>query len=214
MVRINDKEFDESIVFCGRGDEKNNFLMELFLRNERDKSKMFDVFDLPIPKFIPNIDSSFNANKKFYQLKRNQIKWSPEFDEVAQAAVNFHHYSKKELYPFIHKMRTGVDIWKVLPQHFYDYRREINFNNDHLSDFAPYVNYLSYMLNNVGTINYHNHFTDVDLALRTNINKLKIADTLIKNEKVKNLILNNIAFAYLMEDQNMLNNQKFLRYIS
>ncbi|HQX05092.1 MAG TPA: hypothetical protein PKZ44_13330, partial [Flavobacterium sp.] len=31
MVRINSMEFDESIVFCGRGDEKNNFLMELYL---------------------------------------------------------------------------------------------------------------------------------------------------------------------------------------
>ena len=37
-----------------------------------------------------------------------------------------------------------------------------------------------------------------------------IADTLIRNEKVKNSILNNIAFSYLLEDQNMVNNQKFL----
>jgi hypothetical protein len=62
----------------------------------------------------------------------------------------------------------------------------------------------------MGAINYHNHFTEVDLALKTNINKLKIADTLLKNEKVKNIILNNIAFTYLLEDQNMVNNQKFL----
>jgi hypothetical protein len=34
MVHINSKDFDESIVFCGRGDEKNNFLMELYLKNE------------------------------------------------------------------------------------------------------------------------------------------------------------------------------------
>ena len=43
MVRINPMEFDESIVFCGRGDEKNNFLMELFLKNDSDRNKMFDV---------------------------------------------------------------------------------------------------------------------------------------------------------------------------
>jgi hypothetical protein len=66
------------------------------------------------------------------------------------------------------------------------------------------------MLNNVGAINYHNHLSDVDLALKTNINKLNIADSLIKNKKVKNTILNNIAFTYLLEDQNMVNNQKFL----
>ena len=66
------------------------------------------------------------------------------------------------------------------------------------------------MLNNMGAINYHNHFTEVDLALKTNINKMNIADTLIKNQKVKNTVLNNIAFTYLLEDQNMVNNQKFL----
>jgi peroxiredoxin len=60
-------------------------------------------------------------------------------------------------------------------------------------------------------VKYHNHFSDIDLALTTNINKLNIADTLIKNEKVKNSILNNIAFSYLLEDQNMINNQKFLK---
>jgi len=71
--------------------------------------------------------------------------------------------------------------------------------------------YLDHMLNNVGAINYHNHFSDCDLELKTNINKLKIADTLIKNQKVKNIVLNNIAFKYLMEDQNVVNNKEFLK---
>ena len=30
MLRVNTFDFDNSVVFCGRGDEKNNFLMELF----------------------------------------------------------------------------------------------------------------------------------------------------------------------------------------
>jgi hypothetical protein len=33
MVRVNSRDFDESIVFCGRGEEKNNFLMEIYLKN-------------------------------------------------------------------------------------------------------------------------------------------------------------------------------------
>jgi peroxiredoxin len=65
------------------------------------------------------------------------------------------------------------------------------------------------MLNNVSNIKYHNHYSEVDMALKTNINKLKIADTLIKNPKVKNIIINTIAFQYLLEDQNMVNNQRF-----
>ena len=97
-----------------------------------------------------------------------------------------------------------------LPANYYDYRKNIDFNNVELSNYAPYVMYLSHMLNNMGTINYHNHFSEKDLALKTNINKMTIADTLIKNKMVKNNILNNIAFTYLLEDQNMTNNNKFL----
>jgi len=210
MVHINSKDFDESIVFCGRGDEKNNFLMELYLKNEHDKSNLFEIFDYDIPKFNKSIDSTYKLTKKFYTTKKEELKWSDEFDAYAKSALNFHYYSKKELYPVIHKARTGVDILDSLPNNYYDFRKNIDFNSSDLANFSPYVMYLSNMLNNTGSINYHNHFSDVDLALKTNINKLNIADTLIKNEMVKNTVLNNIAFSYLLEDQNMINNQKFL----
>ncbi len=210
MVRINAKDFDNSIVFCGRGDQKNNFLMEMYMKNEDDRSKIFDVFDYDVTKFTKNIDSAYTSKKKFYATKKEAIKWSDEFDVYAQAALNFHHYSKKEIYPMAHQMRTGQDVLEKLPKDYYDYRKDINYNDARLSNYAPFVMYLSHMLNNVATIHYHNHFTPLDLALKTNINKLNIADTLIKNKTVKNTILNNIAFTYLLEDQNMVNNQKFL----
>ena len=212
MVRLNSKDFDESIVYCGRGGEKNNFLMELYLKNEKDKNKMFDVFDDSIEDFSKNIDTTYSKTKSLYKTNKEAIKWSAGFDVFAKAAVDFSYYSKKELYPLIHKIRTGEDIIEKLPANYYSYRSTIDFSNAELSSYAPYVMYLSNMLNNMGTINYHNHFTENDLALKTNINKMKIADTLIKNRKVKDNILNNIAFTYLLEDQNMANNQKFLDY--
>ncbi|MBC7607104.1 MAG: hypothetical protein H7199_09135 [Burkholderiales bacterium] len=210
MVRINAKDFDNSIVFCGRGDQKNNFLMELYLKNADDKSKIFDVFDDDVTNFLKNIDSSYQSRKKFYTSKKVDLKWNDDFDVYARAALDFDHFSKKEIYPLAHQMRTGEDVYEKLPKDYYAFRKTIDFNNSKLSNYSPFVVYLSYMLNNVAAIHYHNHFTPVDLALKTNINKLDIADTLIKNKTVKNTILNNIAFTYLLEDQNMVNNQKFL----
>jgi hypothetical protein len=210
MVRVNSKEFDESVMFCGRGDQKNNFLMEMYLRNENDKNKLFPVFDYDIKKFTHNIDSSYQSAQKFYASKKEEIKWSDDFDKFARAEMDYHYYTKKEVYPQVHRMRTGNDLTEKLPKDFYAFRSKVNFNDTELSGYAPYVNYLSHMLNNMASINYHNHFSEADLALNTNINKLQIADTLIKNAKVKNTILNNIAFTYLLEDQNMENNQKFL----
>ena len=210
MVRLNSKDFDESIIFCGRGEEKNNFLMELYLKNEKDKYKMFEYFDDNFEDFSKEIDSTYSKETTFYNAKKTEIKWSDDFDLFAKAAIDFSYYSKKELYPLVHKIRTGEDMIEKLPADYYDYRKKIDFNNVELSNYAPYVMYLSHMLNNMGTINYHNHFTEKDLALKTNINKMTIADTLIKNAKVKDNILNNIAFTYMLEDQNMTNNNKFL----
>ena len=210
MVRVNSKDFDESIVFCGRGEEKNNFLMEMYLKNEKDKYKMFEYFDDNFEDFSKEIDSTYSEETAFYKTKKAEIKWSDDFDLFAKASLDFNYYSKKELYPLVHKIRTGEDMFEKLPANYYDYRKTINFNNVELSNYAPYVMYLSHMLNNMGTISYHNHFSEKDLALKTNINKMTIADTLIKNKMVKDNILNNIAFTYLLEDQNMTNNNKFL----
>jgi peroxiredoxin len=210
MVRVNSKDFDASLVFCGRGDQKNNFLIEQYLRNEKDKNMMFSAFDYTIDKFSHTIDSSYQEAKKFYTTKKEEIKWSDDFDVYAKASVDYPYYSKKEVYPMIHKIRTGEDVYEKLPNGFYDFRKQVDCNNVALSYYSPFVMYLSHMLNNMGAINYHNHFSEADLSLKTNINKLNIADTLIKNEKVKNTILNNIAFTYLLEDQNMLNNKTFL----
>lgn len=211
MVRVNSKDFDESVIFCGRGDEKNNFLMEMFLKNEKDKNKTFEFFNDNFADFSKEIDTTYLKATKFYKTRKKEIKWSDDFDLFAKAFLDFNYYSKKELYPLVHKIRTGEDVIEKLPANYYDYRKTIDFNNEELSGYAPYVMYLSHMLNNMGTINYHNHFTETDLALKTNINKMTIADTLIKNKTVKNTILNNIAFTYLLEDQNMINNNKFLK---
>jgi peroxiredoxin len=210
MLRVNAKDFDNSIIFCGRGDQKNNFLMEMYMKNEDDRNKSFDAFDYNIKDFTKNIDSSYVSKKKFYNTKKEAIKWNDDFDKYAKASLDLHHFSKKEIYPMAHMMRTGEDVIEKLPKDFYDFRKEFDFNDSKLSNFTPFVMYLSHMLNNVSAIHYHNHYTPLDLALRTNINKLNIADSLIKNKCVKNTILNNIAFTYLLEDQNMVNNQIFL----
>lgn len=210
MVRINSQDFDESIVFCGRGDEKNNFLMELFLKNEHDRNVMFDVFNENISQFSTKIDSAYKSKQTFYNSKKEAIEWSEEFDEYALAMLNFFHYSKKELYPVIHKMRTGIDIKKQLPNDFYDYRKDIDFNNNKLTNFSPFVRYLSNLMNNLSDNDEWANRSEIDKSFLASSKKLHIADSIFTNEKIKNTVLDNIAFTYLLEDQNIVNNKKFL----
>ena len=212
MVRVNTFDFDNSVVFCGRGDEKNNFLMELYLKNEADRSLMFDVFDRDVKGFEKNIDSSFAIRKSFYLKKKAEIGWDENFDLIAKASLDFHHITKKEIYPYAHQFRTGENIRTKLPKNYYEHRKEVDFNNAVLTNYSPYIKFVSSMLNNVAL---QSNTQDLnENSLENNITKLNITDTLIKSEKVKNVVLNNVAMMYLLEDQNMYNNQKFIqRYL-
>lgn len=210
LVLINSKDFDESIVFTGRGEQKNNFLMEMFLRNERDRDSMFNLFDYEVTKFLPTAEKTYRTNVAYYQTKKEEIQWSDEFDQYARAAVDFPYYSKKEMYPVIHKIRTGRDIMSNLPASYYEFRKGVDFNNEKLAYFSPYVKYISHMLNNVAAMKHrHDSGDENTIALKANTSKMQIADTLLKNNCIKNRILNSIAYNYLMEDQNMSNNQQF-----
>jgi hypothetical protein len=210
MVRINSQDFDESITFCGRGDEKNNFLMELFLKNEQDRGVMFTVFDENVDQFDAKIDSAFQSKKKFYDKKKESIGWDEDFDHYAKAMLEFFHYSKKELYPVVHSMRSGQSIEKELPSNFYDFRKTVDFNKKEFTNFSPFVRYLSNMMNNLSTNEEWSDCSEVDKAFLTSSLKLQIADSIFTNEKIKNTVLDNIAFTYLLEDQNIVNNKNFL----
>lgn len=208
MVRLNCKDFDNSISYCGRGDEKNNFLIDLYLKNEKDRSTLYDVLDKNPNDFIKDIDSTYKIRTSDYLKKKTEIGWSEGFDIIAKAGIDFNHFYKKELYPYARKYKTGKDIYNTLPNTFFNYRKSINYNNTEFTNFSPFIKYVNIMLSNVSNDTSKGAFDE--MSLENNITKLNIADTLIKNQKTKNVVLNNIAYMYLLEDQNMFSNKKFI----
>lgn len=204
MIRLNTSEFDNSLTFCGRGDEKNNFLIELFLKNENEKNASFDIYDYDLKKFVSKIDADHKHKKAFYDRRKEEIGWNDDFDLYAKSMLDMPYLAKKEMYPMVHKFRTSKDVCKLLPKNYYGFRQEIDFNNEKLTHFAPFVGYLTTMLNNV-TCKDNDRY-----SLENNIKKLKVADSLFTNKSIKNSILYNIAFMYLLEDQNIVHNKAFL----
>lgn len=204
MIRLNTQEFDNSLTFCGRGDEKNNFLIELFLKNENERNNNFDIFAYDLKKFESKINEEQKDKKAFYERRKEDIEWNEEFDLYAKAMLEMPYLAKKEMYPMVHEFRTNEKVCKALPKNYYCYRKEIDFNNPKLTNFAPFVGYLTSMLNNI-TCEDNDTF-----SLENNIQKLKVADSIFTNTSIKNSILHNIAFRYLLEDQNSKHNKAFL----
>ncbi|AWH86112.1 hypothetical protein HYN59_13775 [Flavobacterium album] len=214
MVSIDPSDFDESIVFSGRGEKKNNFMMELFLLHEADRNKAYNVYDKEFPEFVKSIDSTYQLRKAFYEKNKAAINWSSDFDFYASSRVNLNYYTKKEYYPYLHFRRTGKEVKSKLPGNFYDFRKTINYNDTKLLHYSPYLRYLTAMLNNMAITKDHKSGSLEEELYRDNIEKLNIADSVFSNQAVKNVVLNNIAFSYLLEDQNITNNKKFLdRYL-
>ncbi|MFC7772763.1 thioredoxin-like domain-containing protein [Flavobacterium sp. GCM10027622] len=205
MIRLNTHEFDNSLTFCGRGDEKNNFLIELFLKNENDKNTTFDIYDYDLKKFEDKINADFKEKNAFYERRKEDINWDENFDIYAKSMLEMPYLAQKEVYPLAHKFRTSQDVCKKLPKDYYAFRKGIDFNNEKLTNFAPFVRYITSMMNNVTCSKDGNN-----KSLENNIKKLDVADSIFTNPKIKNAVLNNIAFMYMLEDQNMMNNQKFL----
>ena len=57
LFRLNTLEFDESLVFTGIGDKKNNYLMNEFLENEIQEKKIFKFCQLKPHVYEKRIDS-------------------------------------------------------------------------------------------------------------------------------------------------------------
>lgn len=211
MMSANGNDFDNSLVFSGRGDRKNNFLAELYILNEKDRNESYEVYDYDYISFRRNIDSVYGERKAFYERQKAAINWSDGFDLFARIRTDMAYYTKKEYYPVVQARRTGKDIRAQLPANFYDYRKTIDFENRQLANFSPFVRYVNALLTNMAFRRHKGKDVLAEDLVQDNIEKLNIADSLFRNENNRNNILNSIAFSYLLEDQGSGNNQKFLK---
>jgi hypothetical protein len=187
MIRLNSNDFDNTLMFCGRGDEKNNFMMELFLKDMKLKNDLFDVYEQPEKVFSKYLEASNKKITDLYRKRKSFINWSEEFDEVAKANILLNYAYKKEVFPIVHEFKTGENIKTDLPKSYYNYRKKIDVNQANLLYYSPFINYMTSMLNNIVLTKNKGNLDD--MSLENNIKKLEIVDTLVKNKHVKNLVI-------------------------
>jgi hypothetical protein len=216
MLIINTNDFDNSIVFCGRGHEKNNYLMEMFLANEVEKSNVYDLYFRDSKDYIKSIDSSYKVKKKIYDKFKSKVDWDLSFDTIALASLNLPYYLKKEVYPYAHKFITGKNVINELPKDYYKHRDIVDLDNSNLSNFYLYHKYTTALLNNVVFTEKKGNISEFDLE--NNFDKLEIANNFIKNKKNKNSVLHRMTYFYLMENKNLDKTKdfvdKYLKYSS
>ena len=210
MLRVNTIDFDESLTYTGKGAEKNNFLMELFLLNELDRKQVTNWYSLSPADYEFKLDSLKEFQTALYSEFSSKVKPTREFKEIADASIDYAYNANKELFTTINFMKFQKDE-NYKSEGFYDYRKDINFGSESLQSYYPYYYFLDWYFDNLAFQKYFNEAKLDRKSFTHNYHKLKIIDSLVTNDSLRNNMLYSLTRRCLIngrdaqEEKEMLN---------
>ncbi|MBA6316534.1 transaldolase [Cellulophaga baltica] len=215
LVRLNTIYFDESLVFSGKGEEINNFLIEVFLNSEEEETAVNSYFNLDPEVFSIKIDSLRETKLALLSELQKEAELTPKSIEMAKASIDYSAYINKEKYPFKHLKKNRDNLITDISEEFYDYRDELNFDNKDLTFFTPYYDYMKRHFDNVAfthcAVDCSNGGRVINNQLHFNQHKLKLIDSVVKEKKLRDNLFRNVAMTYFLKvHDNVENNKVFL----
>ena len=201
QIRLNTLDFDESLVYTGKGSSKNNFLMDVFLRSENDELEINSKLDLAFDTFKNLVDSLYKKQMNSFKLFKENNILSNSSKEIINTAILYPYISK--FHSYIIRNNIEEEIQKDL---FINYQNEISYDLDALAYFKPYIDFLYlHIYNNVKIKK------DYENSLDFNIQRLSYTDKIIKSKLVKSRVLRFHAFGFILQRQDDVKNKTFLK---
>lgn len=202
MLRVNTTDFDESLTYSGKGSPENNLLIDLFLINEQENTLMPSLYRLPPAEFEKKLDSLKQIRMALYEEYDELHNLRKGFKPIAMANINYDLYSKKELYTSANSSNPNLKP-EEYPKNFYAYRDKIEFGNKNLRTFYPYYRFLNRYFDNLA----HNRTSGNDTYINRhgfehNYHKIKVIDSLVKCDTLKNNLLRTSTRRYLINAKN------------
>jgi hypothetical protein len=197
MLRLNTIDFDESLAFSGKGSERNNFLINMFIYNEEESQRMRPFYQLPVEAFLSKLDSMRNLRLENLNRFVKRVKPCDEFFNVAKANINYDYFDKREIYPYAHLGRNNVaNVY--LPDGYYDFRNNIDYNSEALQSYYTYYRFLLRHFDFI-TFETYRDVSHYDSGSLTHIsNKLNAIDSLVNLEDLKNSLLKTSLRRYII----------------
>lgn len=148
MIRLNTWDFDESLVFAGKGAERNNILIDCFLEDKNDTKFFSKIVGLEPQAFKQKTDSLLSIKKEAYDdYILNHPLETVGFKEILNVALTYPLYARIERYPVIHVKYSKDSVFHKI-EDFFSHRKEININNKDLMYYPPYTRYVRNYLYN------------------------------------------------------------------
>lgn len=210
LIRLNTWDFDESLVFSGKGARRNNLLIDCFLDSEKDEKQFFSFYDLDPESFTRKVDALEEIKlKKYEEYTSNNPNESDDFLNIFKIALTYPLYGHVENYPLVHRMKKH-DVSHEIGKDFYKHRDKIAANLDSIIYYSTYRNYV---VNNIyNTVYSHGYKTDSD---EFTIDLLKTIDQKITNEDFRNRLLRQAMLSHFYRKSTCQYNPKtFETYFS
>ncbi|GGH00056.1 hypothetical protein GCM10011416_18190 [Polaribacter pacificus] len=198
-IRLNTWDYDESLVFDGKGGEKNNLLIDFFLETEKDRRSysFSSFFSLQPLEFKTKMDSVLaKKTEKITLFKKNNPELPKEYLNLLEVFAKYPIYNRVEYYPEVHRRRTGTTEFPKTTAGFYNYRTNINLNDSTLINLRTYNEYvMSRVYNTVYSKGVSNDNPDLFITeLLASINKN------INLEEIKNDLLRQVLLNYFVDN--------------
>ena len=215
VARLNTYYFDESLVFSGRGEEVNNFLIEMFLTNEKEEEVIYDYYKLEPEDFCHKIDSLHSSKVSQLEEIQQETPLTEKAYELAKAGIVYNTYVYKEPYPYYHKKKMGEQSMHDLPEDFYAYHEKVDFENSDFTYLRPYYNFMKYHLGNLSYMDCKKKCITADKKmvknqLHFNRHQLYMIDSLVEQKELRDNLFRNVAYNYLLKHDSEQNIEVFI----
>lgn len=187
LMYLNTWDFDESLIYSGKGSAKNNYLINLYLQQERTEKNFKENYKLEEKEFSALINKEIQKQLTAYNdfLTEHEITPSAGFDKLAKTGIYFPFYFMKEYYPFNHIWMMKQKDFPELSDDFYAYRDHLDLNDAALVDYETYFVYIrTYLYHTAHKKKYQDH-SDNNVEL----NFMKQVDQEISLPRLKDRLL-------------------------
>ncbi|MFL2590269.1 MAG: hypothetical protein ACJ0PY_00255 [Flavobacteriaceae bacterium] len=209
LSRANMSDFNGSLFFSGRGAAKNNFLMEIYLKLQEEISFLSSKYSLSGKSFNQIIDSL--QREKYINWKKliEKNNFSNFSKKITEASFIYPYANRKARYALIRGKSKNIKT----DSSYFNYRGKLNYNDEELSFFEPYISYLMSYLS-LEALEKDETFYLAKNKTNFNIKRIEVIEKEIKNIKLKNILARAVAYEEIMNFNNQISHEKFLKSYS
>ncbi len=209
LSRANMSDFNGSLFFSGKGAAKNNFLMDTYLKLQNEISFLSSKYSLTGKAFNKIIDSLFMYKYVNWKKLIDKNNFSDFSKKITEASFIYPYANRKARYASIRGKSESI----ITDSSYFNYRDKLNYNDDELSFFEPYISYLMSYLS-LEALEKGQTFYKAKNSTTFNIKRIEVIDKKIQNKKLKNILARAVAYEEIMNSNNQISHKKFLKSYS